>query len=219
MKNPHLTMVLALSVSALNCVAQAQAPVSPKAQYTMDSREAVARYTSDKKLCNDEASSAARLQCRRDAKTEYDKALAAAKTKMSAATPAPVSSVAKATTTVTPTASTKPVCADCGKVVAVSVTEKEGEGGAVGMIAGGVAGALLGNQVGRGTGKDLATIAGAAGGAYAGKVIEGKVKIHKIWHVSVQYVNGNKHQFEFDKDPGFGVGDAVKNSGGSIVRH
>lgn len=214
MKNNLFALATAVALSALSCVASAQAPATPKAQYTADSKTAMDRYTSDKTLCNDEASSTARLQCRRDAKTEYDKALAAAKTKMSAATPA-----VTATTATAQKASAPVACADCGKVVSVSVTEKEGEGSAVGMIAGGVAGALLGHQVGGGVGKDLATIAGAAGGAYAGKVIEGKVKTHKVWHVTVQYTNASKHSFEFDKDPGFAVGDAVKNSGGSIVRN
>ena len=35
----------------------------------------------------------------------------------------------------------------------VSVTEKSGEGGPLGMIAGGAAGALLGHQIGSGSGK------------------------------------------------------------------
>jgi len=35
-----------------------------------------------------------------------------------------------------------------------------------------VAGGLLGNQVGGGSGKTIATVAGAAGGAYAGRKIQ-----------------------------------------------
>lgn len=52
---------------------------------------------------------------------------------------------------------------DCGRVVSIDSVKQKGEGGAVGMIAGGV----VGNQVGGGKGKTLATVAGAAGGAYA----------------------------------------------------
>ena len=210
MNNKLFTLTLALLVST--GAALAQTASTPKAQYAADSASATQRYEGDKKLCNDESSSTARLQCRRDAKAEYDKAMANAKAKMNAAAPTAVSATPQKT-------GSTMACPDCGKVVAVSITEKEGEGSAVGMIAGGVAGALLGHQVGGGIGKDLATIAGAAGGAYAGKVIEGKVKTHKVWHVSVQYANGNKHGFEFDKDPGFAIGDAVKNSGSSIVRN
>jgi uncharacterized protein YcfJ len=41
-----------------------------------------------------------------------------------------------------------------------------------GMAIGGVAGGLLGNQIGGGKGKTIATVAGAAGGAYAGKKVQ-----------------------------------------------
>ena len=186
---------------------QTPAPATPKAQYAADSKKALVRYEEDKKLCNDETSSNARLQCRRDAKAEYDKAVAAAKSQLTAST-AKDQPAAKAV-----------ACPDCGKVTAVAVTEKEGEGTAVGMIAGGAAGALLGRQIGGGIGKDIATVAGAVGGAYAGKEIEKKVKTHKVWTVSVQYDNGSKSSFEFDKDPGLQVGDRVKNSDNTVVRY
>lgn len=165
------------------------------------SQAAKSRYDADLKLCADEPSAAARLQCRRDAKAEYDKALAAAKERAAAQQ-----------------ATTHARCADCGKVTAVHVTEREGEGGPVGMIAGGVAGAMLGQQVGGGLGKDLATVAGAAAGAYAGKEIEKKVRTHKVWVIDVQFSGGAKGSFEFKEDPGYAVGDAVKKSGSGIVR-
>lgn len=206
----HRMAVLAgaLVLAAATSTAFAETPVTPKAQFAADSKQALARYESDKKLCNDETTSSGRLQCRRDAKAEYDKALAAAKAQMAAA-----SKPGDAKTT-----DTKAACPECGKVVAVSMTEKEGEGGAVGILAGGAAGALLGHQVGSGTGKDLATIAGAVGGAYAGKKIEEKMKTHKVWTVHVQYGNGSKNSFDFNQDPGLKVGDPVKNSGNTIVR-
>lgn len=66
--------------------------------------------------------------------------------------------------------------------------------------------------------RDLATIGGAVAGAYAGKKIEEKVTTHKVWTVTGDYPNRIKRNFQFDKDPGFNVGDPVRNSGGSIVR-
>ena len=76
----YLSMTLALAAHAGST--WAAAPASPAAvQLAADSKAALARYDSDKKLCNDETSSNARLQCRRDAKAEYDQALAAAKAK------------------------------------------------------------------------------------------------------------------------------------------
>lgn len=157
-----------------------------------------ARYAEDKKLCAEESSSSARMQCLRDAKAEYDKAVAATKS-----------------STVT---SSKTACRDCGKVTSVKVEEKEGEGGALGTIAGGVAGALVGSQVGQGTGKDLATIAGAVGGAYAGHKIEGKVRTSKVWVVAVHFDDGESKTFQFDHDPGFATGTRVKQVGETIER-
>ncbi|HEY5849378.1 MAG TPA: glycine zipper 2TM domain-containing protein [Lysobacter sp.] len=41
-----------------------------------------------------------------------------------------------------------------------------------GTAIGAVAGGLLGNQIGGGSGKKIATVAGAAGGAYAGRKVQ-----------------------------------------------
>lgn len=205
MKNPFLLLTTGLLLSGLVSTALAETTMTSKARYTADSKQAAARYTADKKLCNDETSSSARLQCRRDAQAEYNKAISTAKARLGtvAAKPAPAQTL----------------CAGCGKVVAVNLHEKEGEGGALGIIAGGATGAVLGHQVGGGMGKDLATIAGAVGGAYAGKKIEEKVKTRKVWAVSVRYDDGRTHSFEFAQDPDLKVGDTVRNSGNSIVRN
>ena len=196
---------------ALGVTAGAQTAAPAKAQTSAQNKAALARYDSDKKLCNDETSSTARLQCRRDAKAEYDKALADIKAGAVPTTQAAQAVPAQA-------AASGPVCAECGRVIAVSVTEKEGEGSALGLLGGGAAGALLGHQVGSGSGRTLATVAGALGGAYAGKKIEEKVKTHKVWIASVQFDDGGRGNFEFDKDPGFRVGDAVRKSGDTVFK-
>ena len=211
MKNHTLLLVITLSLAAQAGGAWAATPVN--AQLAADSKAAQARYDSDKKLCNDETSSNARLQCRRDAKAEYDQAIAEAKAKAkSAAAPTAPSPVVAAQQ---PAA---PMCAECGRVLSVAVTEKAGESSAVGVLAGGALGAVLGNQVGGGFGKDLATLAGAAGGAYAGKMIEEKIKTHKVWTVTVIYSNEGKTSFDFTTDPGFKVGDKVRNTGNTVSR-
>ncbi len=182
-------------------LAQTHYSSDPSANDAHDTRASVkARYEADKKLCAEETSSAARLQCRRDAQVLYDKALAALPTKGVYKT-APAQ------------------CADCGHVTAVTMTDKAGDSNAVGAIAGGVAGAVLGRQVGGGFGKDLATIAGAAGGAYAGKKIQENMGTSKVWTVSVKYTSGQTANFEFAQDPGLSVGDAVKNAGNTLVRN
>ena len=110
------------------------------------------------------------------------------------------------------------VCRDCGKVTAVNVSEQRGEANALGVIAGGAAGALLGNQVGGGSGKSIATVAGAVGGAYAGKKIQERANATRVWTVEVEYDNGRRGSFSFDQDPGVQRGDRVKNAGQSIMR-
>ncbi len=178
-----------LLLSTCNLGAQAQTSVATTPK---------ARYEADKKLCADEEVAEARLQCRRDAQAVYEKALAASKN-------VKASSQAAA-------------CSACGTVTTVKVNEKAGDSSPVGMIAGGVAGAVLGHQVGGGFGKDLATLAGAAGGAYAGKKIEEKMNTRKIWTVSVRYSNGTTAEFDYEQDPGFKAGDAVRKSGNVLVR-
>jgi outer membrane lipoprotein SlyB len=112
----------------------------------------------------------------------------------------------------------KHACNDCGKVTGVRVVEKDGKGGAAGVIVGGVAGGLLGNQIGSGTGRDLATVAGAVGGAYAGKHIEGKMRKERKWVVNVRFENGNTRSYDFGTDPHMRKGDRVRKDGNWIVR-
>jgi uncharacterized protein YcfJ len=195
-------MIAALLLAGMMSSAYAQPPLSPKEQYSIDSKRAATRYADDKKLCAEESSSGARMQCTRDAKSEYDKSVKAAKAALKAGPAKPAAA-----------------CNDCAKVLSVNVSEKAGEGSALGVIAGGVAGALLGNQVGSGHGRELATVAGAAGGAYAGNKIEQKAKSSKVWTVAVQYQDGKQASFNFDHDPGLMAGDRVKNANGSIVRN
>lgn len=215
----HLTVqpFATLLLIALSAVATAQPPPpataqppvtaasspSPKAQYDADAKQAKARLDADNKICNAETDSANRMQCKRDAQAEYDKAVAAAKSKMTAAGQ-PVPAV--------------PACADCGKVISVKQVEQKGEGSAVGLVGGAVVGGVLGHQIGGGTGKTLATVAGAAGGAYAGREVEKKVKSKKVWKVEVDFPGSGTASFEFDKSPGYKVGDSVKRSGNSIAR-
>ena len=199
-------LILIVSLMLASIGATYAQDLTPKQQYAADSKRAATRYADDKKLCAEEASSSARMQCMRDARTEYDRSLADAKAAKNAVTHTSAQNGQAG------------ICQDCGRVIAVDSSEKAGEGSALGLIAGGVAGAVLGHQVGSGTGRDLATIAGAAGGAYAGRKVEQRVKSTKVWTVTVQYDDGNKSSFNFDHDPGMHAGDAVRNSGDSIVR-
>lgn len=196
-----LILALILAGALSNAVAQPQ--LTAKEIYSVETKRAATRYADDKKLCAEESTSSVRMQCLRDAKSEYDKNMSAAK----AALKAPAKPLAAAAP-----------CNECGRVIAVSSGEKAGEGSALGVIAGGVAGALLGNQVGSGHGRELATVAGGAAGAYAGNKVEQRAKTTKVWTVQVQYGNGDKSSYQFDHEPGMNVGDQVRSSNGSIVR-
>jgi outer membrane lipoprotein SlyB len=192
------SLVLALSLATLMGSAQA---ASPKEQYNAEVKQINQRYADDREMCADEKNQGQRMKCLRAAKEENSKALAAAKSTM-----------------VGGSSSGKMACLDCGRVLGVRTGEKKGESSALGLIGGGVAGALLGNQVGGGSGKKVATVAGAVGGAYAGKKIEEHANSTKIWTVDVQYDNGNKGAVQFDRDPGLQSGDRVKKAGNSLMR-
>lgn len=175
---------------------------TPKEQYAMDTREAAARYAQDRAICDDERNQGQHMKCLRAAKAENNKALAAAKTNLQSAT-----------------RNDRPAaCVGCGRVLGVRVSEKDGESNALGVIGGGAAGALLGNQVGGGSGRALATVAGAVGGAYAGKKIQEKANATKVWTVDVEYDNGSKGAFTYDHNPGVQRGDRVRKSGQQLIR-
>jgi len=61
-------------------------------------------------------------------------------------------------------------CQNCGRITRIEVIDshRSATGGAV---IGAIVGGAVGNQVGNGDGRKLATVAGAVGGAYAGREI------------------------------------------------
>ena len=125
--------VLLVLLATASLAVHAADDQSAKTAYETAKAQADSRYSEDRKLCADEATSALRMQCLRDAKDVHTKALSAAENALAAAT--------KRAQAAAP-------CDDCGKVTAVRVTEKAGEGGAMGVIAGGLAGALFHRPLG-----------------------------------------------------------------------
>ncbi len=196
-KRPYLAALLLTSVMGA-------AHAGPQQdQYRIDTREAASRYAEDRAICADERNQGQRMKCLRTAKAENTQALAEAKSRMSGSSNRQLSGSS---------------CIDCGRVTAVNVVEKRGDSNALGVVAGGAAGALLGHQIGGGSGKDLATIAGAVGGAYAGKKIQESRNATKVWNVEVQYDNGQRGTFSYDADPGVKSGDRVQKAGQFIKR-
>jgi len=109
-----------------------------------------------------------------------------------------------------------PVCAVCGTVEAVTAVQREPESGSgVGVIAGAAIGGLLGNQVGGGTGKDLATIAGMVGGGWAGNTVEKKMKRETVYLVAVRMEDGSLRKME--QKTAVAVGTKVTLNGNTLA--
>jgi outer membrane lipoprotein SlyB len=79
-------------------------------------------------------------------------------------------------------------------------------------------GGLLGNQVGSGGGRTAATVAGAVGGALAGREIERNAHAGQRYEVVVRYPNGATQTIPYENNPGFRVGDRVKVNDGVLIR-
>jgi outer membrane lipoprotein SlyB len=101
-------------------------------------------------------------------------------------------------------------CTDCGQVQSIRFVTEEGKGSGLGAVAGGVLGGVLGHQIGGGTGRTVATIAGAAGGAYVGNTVEKKKKSTSYWLVAIKMDGGTTRSFHYSNDPAVKEGDRVK---------
>ena len=109
-------------------------------------------------------------------------------------------------------------CIDCGTVTDVQTVKKEGEGSGAGMVIGGIAGGVLGHQVGSGRGKDVATVAGVAGGAYVGNQVEKNQKTTTSYVVRVKMEDGSNRSFTFSAPTSYHAGDKVKIVDRKLVR-
>jgi outer membrane lipoprotein SlyB len=107
-------------------------------------------------------------------------------------------------------AAPKAVCADCGRVQAVNFIEEKGQSSGVGAVAGGVLGGVIGHQIGSGRGNTVATVAGAAGGAYVGNKVEQNKNAKSYWTVTIRMDTGNTRTFTYSNQPAVREGDRVK---------
>ena len=107
-------------------------------------------------------------------------------------------------------------CYDCGVIDSVREIEKKGEGSGLGAVAGGVAGGLLGRQTGGGRGRDVMTVLGAVGGAFAGHAVEKNVKKVKSYEIDVRFNDGTHQLITQDNPPAWRSGDKVKLVNGVI---
>ena len=119
-------------------------------------------------------------------------------------------SVAAAQTAVPAAPQPPATCTDCGKVQAVRLVEEKGKSSGVGAVAGGVLGGVIGHQIGSGRGNTVATVAGAAGGAYVGNKVEQNKNTKAYWTVTIKMDGGNTRTFTYSNQPTVKEGDHVK---------
>lgn len=111
---------------------------------------------------------------------------------------------------------TKIACASCGVIESINAIETRGAGSGLGAVGGAVVGGLLGNQIGGGSGKQIATVAGVVGGALAGNHIEKRVKATTSYDVVVRMENGSSQTINEANQPAWRNGDHVKVINGVI---
>ncbi len=109
-------------------------------------------------------------------------------------------------------------CDNCGSVTDIKTVQIKGEGTGLGVVAGGVLGGVLGHQVGAGRGKDVATVAGAAGGAYVGNQVEKNAKSKTQYQVIVKLETGESRTFTFSAATAYKVGDKIKIVDNKLTR-
>jgi len=109
------------------------------------------------------------------------------------------------------------VCADCGEVVNIRTSRKEGSGSGLGAVAGGVLGGVLGHQMGAGRGKEAMTVVGAVGGVFAGNEVEKQAKAQTQYLVDIRMADGSARTITETAPPNFPVGAKVRVSGNTIA--
>jgi outer membrane lipoprotein SlyB len=109
-------------------------------------------------------------------------------------------------------------CIDCGTVVDVQTVQQKGESSGGGAVLGGIVGGVIGHQVGNGRGNTVATVAGAAGGAYAGNEIEKNKNTTTTFVVKLKMDDGSNRQFNFAQPTSYRIGDKIKIVDKKLVR-
>lgn len=107
-----------------------------------------------------------------------------------------------------------------GTVDRIEVVAKKDPNNIAGTVIGGIIGGLIGHQIGGGTGNTVATIAGAAGGAYAGNQIQQRKRAdHETFRVTVRMDNGSYQTVTTEQITDLRTGDRVRVDGNNITRY
>ena len=107
-----------------------------------------------------------------------------------------------------------------GTVDRIEVINRGDSNNVAGTLIGGIVGGLIGHQIGGGTGQTVATIAGAAGGAYAGNQIQQRQRApNESFRVTVRMNNGTYQTVTTDNITDLRTGDRVRVDGNNISRY
>ena len=97
-----------------------------------------------------------------------------------------------------------------GSVESIAQLHNGGGTSGVGLAGGALVGGLLGHQMGKGTGKTVMTIAGAAAGAYAGNEIEKGQASGGGFRIGVRLRDGRIVTVDQSSVNGLRIGDRVR---------
>jgi len=106
-----------------------------------------------------------------------------------------------------------------GTVDRIEVIRRNDPNNVAGTVVGAIVGGLIGSQIGGGSGQTVATVAGVAGGAYAGNQIQRQRAAQETFRVTIRLNNGSFQTVTTDNIMDLRTGDRVRFDGNSIVRY
>ena len=107
-------------------------------------------------------------------------------------------------------------CQRCGTVESVREEKRKGEANGAGMVGGAVIGGLLGNQIGKGSGRAVATVGGAVAGGYVGNEVQKNANSKMVWVTEVRMKDGTIRTFEQDSKPRWRTGNILRVRGNAL---
>ncbi len=110
-----------------------------------------------------------------------------------------------------------PVCSWCGVVRSINTVTQQGDSTGAGAVIGAIVGGAAGNQVGGGSGRDIATVAGAVGGVLLGNNIERNRNAVTYYEIVIDMDEGGQQIVNVPDLAGIVVGVPVSVQGGNIT--
>lgn len=108
-------------------------------------------------------------------------------------------------------------CDQCGVIEAITPQTVRGESSGGGAIAGAIIGGVVGHQFGSGSGQDVATAAGAVGGAITGNEIEKRRNSYTVYKLAIRMEKGEVRTLTVSSIEGLHEGEKVEVRDGRVV--